>query len=262
MTFHSNRPRWSQIAVSLLVVTLGLAGAHTLNRIDQDLRIMYTEYTLAATDLAHVLADIMRYRNVIIRAMETPTKREFDRITAALPQLRIRIEGIIERFAAASMKLRDRHNEPPELQAARDSLDDYFAASEQTLALLNRIWAARSPAEAADLRSKAERNVAEHAGTKLVQVTLAIDALLDSVAKVGRELREEGSGLIRGTSMALLVGSFILACANLLAGASSSSPSESGTAMPLRDERAGEGKPSVPAYYSVGPRGSDSDRLS
>lgn len=262
LPFH--RPRLSQIAVSLLVMCLGLAGAHALNKVDQDLRIMYTEYTLAATDLAHVLADIMRYRNVIIRAMETPTKKDFDRVTASLPQQRARVEAVIDQFARASMKVQDRRNEPPELQAVRDSLEDYFSAAAQTIALLNQMWAARSAEEAAELRNKAERHVAGEAGAKLVRVTLAIDALLESVARVGREIRMEGSSMIRATSMALLVGSFVLALANLIAGAFASS-----LRHPARSGAAGEGgtaqtraEPPVPAYYSVGRRGADSDHLS
>lgn len=56
------RPSISKVFISLLVVALGLMGARALSEIDQDLRIMYTEYTLAATDLAHISADIIRYR--------------------------------------------------------------------------------------------------------------------------------------------------------------------------------------------------------
>ena len=86
------RPAWSQILISLLIAGLGLMGARALSQVDQDLRIMYTEYTLGATDLAHISADIMRFRTTIIRALEAPTKKDFDRITASLPDQRARIQ--------------------------------------------------------------------------------------------------------------------------------------------------------------------------
>ena len=85
------RPSVSKVFISLLVVGLGLIGARALSEIDQDLRIMYTEYTLAATDLAHISADIIRYRTTVIRALEAATKKDFERITTSLPDQRARI---------------------------------------------------------------------------------------------------------------------------------------------------------------------------
>lgn len=75
-----------------MIAGLGLMGARALSQVDQDLRIMYTEYTLGATDLAHISADIMRFRTTIIRALEAPIKKDFDRITASLPDQRARIQ--------------------------------------------------------------------------------------------------------------------------------------------------------------------------
>jgi len=46
---------------------------------------MYTEYTLGVTDLVHISADVMRYRNTIIRALEADRQKDFERITESLP---------------------------------------------------------------------------------------------------------------------------------------------------------------------------------
>jgi hypothetical protein len=46
---------------------------------------MYTEYTLGVTDLARISADVMRYRNTIIRALEADRQKDFERITESLP---------------------------------------------------------------------------------------------------------------------------------------------------------------------------------
>lgn len=72
-----------QLALSLLIIGLGWLGGQELSKVDQDLRVMYTEYTLGATDLAHVMADVMRYRSTVVRALEADNKKEFDRITGA-----------------------------------------------------------------------------------------------------------------------------------------------------------------------------------
>ena len=80
-----------QITLSLLIIGVGWLGGQELSQVDQDLRVMYTEYTLGATDLAHIMADVMRYRTTVVRALEADNKKEFDRITAGLPELRAQI---------------------------------------------------------------------------------------------------------------------------------------------------------------------------
>jgi hypothetical protein len=229
-------PGWRQVLVSLLVAGLGLFSAEALTQVDRDLRILYTEYTVAATDLAHVLADVMRYRTTIIRALEAPTQRDFERITASLPYQRTAIERTIDRFAEANRKASARPEDLEELQAVRDSLAAYFGAASHTMTLLQDRWRAGSAAEAAERQSKAEQHVTDTAGVKLVQVTLAIDRLLDRVATVGKSLRNEGVGTIRSLSVALLLGSLAIAVLNLFAGVRLSEPHAS--AAPV-EERSG-----------------------
>lgn len=230
-------PGWRRLGVSLLILALGLFSARALQQIDQDLRIMYTEYTLAATDLAHVLANVMRYRNTIIRALEAPTKKDFDRIIASLPHQRATIEQTIDRFAEANRKASGRQEDSEELQAVRDSLAAYFGAATHTMTILQERWRAGSAIEAAERQSKAERHVADTAGPKLVQVTLAIDRVLDTVVTVGKDLRNEGTSMIRGLSLALLLGSLAIAGVNLLVGVRLSTPQtslDSGETRPAR----------------------------
>jgi hypothetical protein len=71
-----------------------------LSRVDQDLRIKHVEYTLGATDLAHISAEVMRYRNTIIRALESDSQKDFERITELLPAQRTRIQRAVDRYAA------------------------------------------------------------------------------------------------------------------------------------------------------------------
>jgi len=213
------RPSVSKVFISLLVVALGLIGARALSEIDQDLRIMYTEYTLAATDLAHISADIIRYRTTVIRALEAPTKKDFERITASLPDQRARIQHAIDRYAAASLRVsRSGRSEPEDLQAVRESLDAYIAAANRTINLLVQLWSARSQAEAATIRTNAELQAADNAGPKLIQVSLALDRLLETVADVAKDMRDEGTKTIRLTSATLIVGSLVIAFLNLLIG--------------------------------------------
>ncbi|MGH7207601.1 MAG: Tar ligand binding domain-containing protein [Nitrospiraceae bacterium] len=198
--------------MSLLIAVGGLVSSHILREIDRDLRVLYADYTLAATDLGHISADVMRYRNTIIRALEAPTLKDFERISASLPDQRVRILKAVDRYAAASGRVsRKEQSEAQDLQAVRDSLATYFSAADVTIALLTNLWRATSPQEAGALRSKAEVHAAENAGPKLIQVSLALDRLLETVAEVARDLQAEGSRAIRTASAVLIIGCFLLA---------------------------------------------------
>lgn len=214
---HFHRPSIGQMLISLLIAWLGWVGTQALSQVDQDMRIMFTEYTLGAADLAHISADVIRFRATVIRALEAPSKKEFDRMTVSLPELRARIQHAVDRYAGASLRVsRSGRSEPQDIQAVRESLDAYFSSASRTISLLTQQWAARSPQEAAALRTQAEQHAADNAGPKLIQVSVALDRLLETVADVAKDMRDEGTMTIRQTSAFLLVGSLTLALLNLL----------------------------------------------
>jgi hypothetical protein len=235
-----SRPTLGQLLISLLIAGLGWTGAQALSQIDQDLRLMYTEYTLGAADLAHISADIIRYRTTIIRAVEATSKKDFDRITLSLPELRARVQHAVDRYAGASLRVsRSGRSEPQDIQAVRESLDAYFSAASKTVTLLTRQWAATNPQEAAALRTQAEVHAADNAGPKLIQVSVALDRLLETIADVAKDMRDEGTRTIRQTSMLLVVGSLTLALLNLLVRRRPTLP----VAQPKREEPAERATP-------------------
>ncbi len=224
------RPSWKQVLVSILIAGLGLLAAQALGRVNQDITLMYAEYTLGATELAHISADAMRYRNTIIRAVEAPSRQDFERITAGLPEQRARIQHSIDRYAAASLRVsRSGRSEEIDMRAVKDSLDAYFHAASKTMTLLTQMWIAATPQEAAALRHEAEIHAADNAGPKMIQISLALDRLLETVAEVAKDMRDEGTQVLRETSTVLVVGSLLIALLNLFMGRSPAStrPAES-----------------------------------
>jgi len=212
----SFKPTAAQMVVSILIAGLGWLSGQALSRVDQDLRIMYTEYTLGAADLAHISADVMRYRNTIIRALEADSQKEFERITESLPTQRARIQQAVDRYAAAGLRVsRSGRSEPEDIEAVRRSLDQYFSAASTTVQMLTQEWTASSQSEREVLRRKAEEHAADNAGPKMIQVSLALDRLLDTVADVAKDMRDEGTRAIQDTSLLLVVGSFFIALLNL-----------------------------------------------
>lgn len=217
--FTMPRPAAAQLVISLLIAGLGWYSGQALSQIDQDLRIMYTEYTLGAVDLAHISADVMRYRNTIIRALEADSKKEFERITESLPAQRARIQHAVDRYAAAGLRVsRSGRSEPEDIEAVRRSLDQYFSVASTTIQLLTQEWNATSPAEREALRRKAEEHASDNGGPKMIQVSLALDRLLETVADVAKDMRDEGTRTIRFSSLLLVAGSFVIAVLNLLLG--------------------------------------------
>lgn len=209
-------PTTNQLIISILIAGLGWLSGQALSQIDQDLRIMYTEYTLGAADLAHISADVMRYRNTIIRSLEADSRKDFERITESLPTQRARIQHAVDRYAAAGLRVsRSGRSEEKDIQAVRESLDQYFSAASKTIQLLTMQWGASSQQEAVDLRRKAELHAADNAGPKVMQVSLALDRLLETVAEVAKDMRDEGTKTIRSTSSWLVGGSFFIALLNL-----------------------------------------------
>ncbi|MGH7256448.1 MAG: MCP four helix bundle domain-containing protein [Nitrospirales bacterium] len=210
-------PKLYQIFASLLIVGLGWLGAGALNRVDQDLKILYSEYTLAAADLAHISADVLRYRTTIIQALEAPTRAESERMTRALPDLQSRIQLNVDRYAAASLRIsRSGRSEPEDLEAVRKSLDAYFSVASRTIEMLGRLWNAPSPEAVVRLRTEAELHAAEKAGPTLIQVSLALDRLLETVSAVAKEMRDEGTKTIARTRVMLIAGSILVALLNLV----------------------------------------------
>ena len=100
---------------------------------------------------------------------------------------------------------------------SRHTSRDYMATSEQTIGLIQQRWRATSPDEAKRLRDAAEENAAERAGSKFIAVTLELDLLLEVVAKIAGEVRDEADRQLRTMSeivvgiSALLVGLVLFA---------------------------------------------------
>lgn len=169
---------------------------------------MYAEYTLGATDLAHISADVMRYQTTIIRALEADSQKDFERITEPLPTQRAGIQHAVDRYAAAGLRVsRSGRSEPEDIEAVRRSLDQYFSVASTTVQLLMQEWTAVSLTERETIRRKAEVCAADHAGGSGQSGA----GSTDTVADVPKDMRDEGTQTIRRTSLLLVGGSLFVA---------------------------------------------------
>jgi len=206
---------WTSVLISVLILASGILGSQTLTRVDQDLRIIYAEYTLAATDLGHVTGELIRYRTSVIRAIEADTKEDFQRIVASLPQKHTRLDKAIARFVEAtndaSRGKRVDAGELTELKAVRKSIDAYMTSSQHALTMMERRWNLASGAEARRLQNLARQYVATDTGAKFINVTIELDRLLELVAAIAGEVKKEADDSLRVATMAMIAVSLALA---------------------------------------------------
>lgn len=191
------------------MVVAGLLGAQSITWVDQELRVIYTEYTLAATNLGHIHGELIRYRTSVLRAIEADSREDFERIATSLPNKRARIDAAIDRFVQISQStLSGRSVDAKELTELRDvraSLAQYIDSSQQIIGLLEQRWQASSPAEAKRLRDKAERHAATDAGDKFIAITRELDQLVDVVVQIAGDLQKDADRHLRVVS-AITVG--------------------------------------------------------
>ena len=216
------RLRWISVVISLLIMGGGWLGSRTLLRVDQDLRVIYTEYTLATTDLGHLNGELIRYRTSVIRAVETENKEEFHRIVASLPAKRTHINQAIERFVAAtndaSVGRRLDASELAELKAVREKIAAYMASSQQAVEMLEQRWKIRPSAEAQHVQDRVRQYLAGDAGTKYMNVTVELDRLLEVVAGIGGEVKKDADSTLRMVTVLVMAISLTLGVLVLAVG--------------------------------------------
>jgi hypothetical protein len=192
-----------------LILTSGLYGAQFLASVDKDLRVIYAEYTLAATDLGHMNGELIRYRTSVIRAIESDTKEKFKRIAASLPQKRERIERAIQRFIEATNDSSNREKmdarELAEVRAVRERMDAYFSSSYQAIQLMEQRWGVVSEAKATQLQAEAKRYWAKDATSNFNNVTVQLDQLLHVVAEIAADVKNEAQASLRFATLAIVV---------------------------------------------------------
>ena len=211
---------WTSILISFLIITSGVLGSQTLIRVDQDLRVIYAEYTLAATDLGHVNGELIRYRTSVLRAIEAGTKEEFQRIEASLQHKQERLDRAMKRFIdatneASSGKRMDAR-ELAEVKAVRERMDAYIASSDQAIKMMKQRWSVDANAEAQRLQNTAKQYWANDSTIKFNSVTVELDRLLEVVAEIAGEVKKEADASLRIATVALIAVSLTLALVTLV----------------------------------------------
>ena len=208
--------------ISLLILASGWLGSQTLMRVDKDLRVIYAEYTLAATDLGHLNGELIRYRTSVVRAIETGSKDEFRRIVASLPEKRARVDKAIDRFVAATNDASTGRSldarELSEVKAVQERIASYMASSHHAIEMMERRWSVLSPSEAQHLQDGAKQYLVDDSGNKYLSITVELDRLLEVVATIAGDVKKEADATLRMVTVVLILVSVTLGALVLAAG--------------------------------------------
>jgi Four helix bundle sensory module for signal transduction len=206
--------RWVSVVISLLIVASGWFGSQTLLRVDQDLRVIYAEYTLATTDLGHLNSELIRYRTSVIRAIETDNRQEYHRIVASLPAKRTHVNEAIERFIAAtngaSVGRGVDARELAELKAVQTKIAAYMASSQNALHIIEQRWNSGPNLDAQRFQDQAREYMAGDAGSKYMSVTVELDQLLEVVATIAGDVKKQADATLRVVTILLVILSLTL----------------------------------------------------
>ncbi len=191
------------LGVTVLIV-IGLASLR------ENLRIVYEDYTVAGTNLAHASNNLTRHRYIVRLAATALDQAEVGHQTEVANKLKTDITKPLNAYAATT--LRKSHNgrdEAQDLQVFRQSVTEYFAAAERVLAAAHERIGRVDKADSAVLRAKVSEALTKQVDQKLEGTLAALDELLLTVADVGKDVNEEGR-LVGEKAIWTLVGSMTL----------------------------------------------------
>jgi methyl-accepting chemotaxis protein len=196
--FTNLKIRWKlQLSFSLisgLILVVGLLIIMGVLSLRDNLRIVYEDYTIAGTNLAHASNNLTRHRYAVRLAMSASNQASVNQRSEAASKLKEEILKPVNVYAATTLRTsRNGRNESRDLQEFRQKVEEYFAVSEQVLAFAQERIGRGEKAELAGEHAKTSDTLIMQVDQKLEGALTALDELLLTVADVGKDMNEEGS---------------------------------------------------------------------
>lgn len=194
-------------SLTLVVTVVIITGVTSLR---ENLRIVYEDYTIAGTNLAHTSNNLTRHRYVVRLANTASDQVGVDQSIAAANKLKAELIKPLNVYAATTLrKSHGGRDEAHDLQDFRDKLDKYFSTADRMLAFAHERAGRDDKADPAGLRAKTPDALIKETDQKLEGALAALDELLVTVADVGKDMNEEGS-TIGEKAIWTLIGSMAL----------------------------------------------------
>ncbi|TKB59095.1 MAG: HAMP domain-containing protein [Nitrospira sp.] len=205
--------------MGVIMCILGWVAAQGLLSVRENLRIVYEDYTVAATDLARTSTSLARYRNRIDLVLAAVDQTAAEKPRVEIPAIKEAMLTSLGAYAATVLRVsKSGRDEAKDLKAFREALDAYFPVSEEVLGLAAQSWQVRTSAEAAQLSEKAKVYNSKQALPKFMAANNALDELLKTVQEVAKDMNEDGRTTVANALMTLVVGTVTAIVIGLLMG--------------------------------------------
>ncbi|MCC7421277.1 MAG: MCP four helix bundle domain-containing protein [Planctomycetaceae bacterium] len=205
--------------VCAIVAGMGSIGGLGITSVRENLRVVYEDYTVAATELARVSSAMTRFRAAVALAVSADSKAEFAEHATQQDKLKPQMLQPLEKYSQTVLRVsRSGRNERQDLEQFRAALAAYFAAADQTRSLLEQRWEARTDAEIETLKNKAQENIETSAGPKLMAAVEHFDHLLETVSDVASDMNEDGKATASKALWTIVVGTGLSVLVSLALG--------------------------------------------
>ncbi len=206
-------------AIGLLIAGGGTLSTISVMHVQESLRIVYEDYTVAGTDLAHAATALLRHRNNMLQALNTVDESAFRKTSAEQKTIEEKMSKSIEAYAATVLRVsRAGKNEARDLQVFRDALASYFMAAQTTLDFAGEAITATTREKGDVAREKARQNAAQNAGPKLLTTMNALDELVETVRDVAKDMNEDGKANAQRAFETTAIGTIVAITLGLLIG--------------------------------------------
>ncbi|WLD12698.1 methyl-accepting chemotaxis protein [Planctellipticum variicoloris] len=224
MNWFRNLKTQSKLMVSFAIVcvitgTMGSLGIHSLSSLRENLRIVYADYTVAATDVAKAGAALAQYRNLGVIASGAKDEAEHDRALREQMECAKTLSESMEAYAATTLRVsRAGRNESKDLDAFRAALKEYFAAAGEVGNTSRQAWGANTDEERVTLQNRARELSLTKSGPALDKALAALRELVATITDVAGDMNNDGQATATAGFWTLSAGTVTAIALSLLLG--------------------------------------------
>ncbi len=224
MNWFRNLRTQSKLMVSFAIVcvitgTMGSLGVHALSSLRENLRIVYADYTVAATDVAKAGAALAQYRNLGVIASGAKDEAECDRAIREQMECAKTMSESMDAYAATTLRVsRAGRNESKDLDTFRTALKEYFEAAGEVSSTSRQAWDANTDEERVTLQNHARQLSLTKSGPALDKALAALRELVATISDVASDMNNDGQATATAGFWTLSAGTVTAIALSLLLG--------------------------------------------
>ncbi len=195
------------VCVVTVMAVLGWIGVAT---VQDSMRIVYVNYTVAVIELAHLRADLGAYRSLMIEAGQAPNKNMFEDTAKRLELIRAHIDKSVADYAAMTLRVsKSGRSETEDLKKFKVAVEDYYKYAVGIRSTLVEAFNLADPDMQRNMRDLAATGIRTDGSQKFNALDEKFDELLKTVGEVAKDLHEDGVTAAQSSKKVLLVGLFL-----------------------------------------------------